>query len=124
MPIYRLVFTGTATDGDGKPVVRRDLEAACMNAGIQVAKYWPVGVDYVLVASRTDTVKAQAAKARGLKVLTYTQIIDVLAILGHPVVPTGAAPDKYVDAVPENKTTAAPKILETVDPKSNYGGDL
>jgi hypothetical protein len=91
------VFTGPAYDGTGHAIIRDNLIAACLTTGaITVAPRISCSTD-VLVASRKDTVKAKAAAARGIPVLTYPEFIQ--SYLKLTKVPTGAKPNAYTDCI-------------------------
>jgi hypothetical protein len=51
----------------------------------------------LLVASRTDTVKAKSAAASGIDVVDYPAFIALLETLGVTVVRSGEAPNTYTD---------------------------
>lgn len=70
----RVVFTGPAMDGNGNSIVRSNLIAACATIGIAVDKAVGPLTD-VLVASRTDTVKAKAAAKSGVTVIGYPEFV-------------------------------------------------
>lgn len=70
----KVVFTGPAVDSSGKAILRANLAAACQEVGMEVQRSVRKNTE-VLVASRTDTVKARKAKERGLPVMTYPQFI-------------------------------------------------
>jgi len=91
-----VVFTGPAFDGNGNSIVRSSLVYACTCKGIMVQNRVD-GLTEALVASRTDTVKAMNAYARGLKVMTYPQFIS--RFLEGAVMPTNGKPNKYVDSI-------------------------
>jgi hypothetical protein len=93
----RVVFTGPATDKQGRPIVRKDLIQAASEAGLEVSNKIDAGVE-LLVASRTDTVKAKSAAASGIAVVDYAAFVSMLEALGVEIKHSGAAPDKYVDA--------------------------
>src|SRR5271157_5732304 len=95
--MMNLVFTGPAFDNGGHGVVRADLIAACKATGkFNVQSFVRADTD-LLVASRTDTVKAKNAKERGLEVLSYPQFIR--SFLSTVELKRGAKPDKYTDLV-------------------------
>ncbi len=92
-----VVFTGPAFDNAGHAVVRADLIAACKATG-KLAVQSSVRPDTnPIVASRTDTVKAKAAAARGLTVLTYPQFIR--SFLSNVDLKLGAKPNRFTDLV-------------------------
>jgi BRCA1 C Terminus (BRCT) domain. len=92
----RVVLTGPAIDGCGKAILRANLIKACKEAGIEVQG--SVRADTtLLVASRTDTVKAKAAESRGIPVVTYPQFIATF--LRGINIEEGGAPNPYTDKV-------------------------
>lgn len=93
--ISRVVFTGPAEDAKGRLILRADLIASAVARGWTVQKSVQRTTE-LLVASRTDTVKARKAKQQGVIVVSYP---DFLAHLGQ-VVPTGAKPDWNTDRQP------------------------
>ena len=93
----KVVFTGPAFDNSGCSVVRSDLIAACQSTGKFTVQGAVKGDTDLLVASRTDTVKAKGAVARGLTVLTYPQFIR--SFLSDTVIKTGSKPNKFTDLV-------------------------
>lgn len=93
--MIRVVFTGPAFDSAGHSILRFDLLTACTGiANVQGSVQ--ADTDYV-VASRTDTVKAKKAAARGIKVLTYPEFIA--RFLSGVTIPTGGKPCKYTDKI-------------------------
>ena len=98
--MLNIVFTGPAVDNSGNSVVRANLIAACAKKGnINVQPAVRQGVN-MLVASRTDTMKAKAAAARGLAVFTYPEFIA--KFLAGVEIATGGIPNKFTDAVDHN----------------------
>lgn len=92
----KVVLTGPAIDGCGKPILRANLIEACRKAGIEVQSR--VGADTnLLVASRSDTVKAKAAASRGVPVITYPQF--VAAYLRGIEIKEGGRPNPFTDKV-------------------------
>lgn len=69
-----IALTGAAVDRDGRQIGRADLMRRCRAAGIIVHKSVRPLTD-TLVASRTDTRKARAAQARGLRVVAYPDLL-------------------------------------------------
>jgi len=94
--VMNIVFTGPASDVAGFSVVRSDLIAACAASGHAVQRAVKPDTD-LLVASRTDTVKAKAALLRGVEVMTYPTFLA--KVLGSVAIPRGSRPDKYTDVV-------------------------
>jgi hypothetical protein len=93
--MMNVVFTGPAFDNGGHAVVRADLVAACEATG-KFAVQSSVRMDTdLLVASRTDTVKARSAKERGVEVLSYPQFIR--SFLSDVDLKRGSKPDKLND---------------------------
>jgi hypothetical protein len=92
-----VVFTGPAIDGYRHSVVRADLISACAHKGNLHVQSSVRGDTDVLVASRTDTVKAKAAHARGIAVFTYPEFIS--RFMGSVELKRGSKPNHYVDAV-------------------------
>jgi hypothetical protein len=108
-----IVFTGPAFDNNGQSVVRDNLVSACAACGHVVQRAVKPDTD-LLIASRTDTVKAKMAAGRGLTVMTYPSFIA--KFLGSVEVPRGAKPNKYIDVV--NKDLLVPDFtvgLEALD---------
>lgn len=91
-----VVFTGPAFDNDGRSILRDDLAAAAQKAGITVANRVTTGTN-ILVASRTDTIKALTASQRGVAVLTYPEFIN--RYLKEVEITKGAKPNRYTDVV-------------------------
>ena len=91
-----IVFTGPAFDGNGSSILRDHLVNACMKMGFLVQSAVKADTDAV-IASRTDTVKAARAAARGLTVLTYPQFIA--RHLTDVEIAKGGKPNKYTDKV-------------------------
>lgn len=96
-------FTGQAVEHSGQLILRDDLIVASQKAGFVVYRNFQVDTKLV-VASRTDTVKAKNAVAKGIPVITYPEFLEILA--GHGEIPALAknsttAPNHYAD--PEAK---------------------
>ena len=91
----KVVFTGPAKF-NGEPVVRADLTAAAVKAGY-VVRGKVDGLTDLLVASRDDTQKAQAAAAMGITVIDYQLFGVILQQAGCPILKSGEAPNPYVD---------------------------
>jgi len=72
-----VVFTGWAIDAKGEKITRDRLCKAAAEAGFWVENKITSCTHY-LVASRTDTVKAQRAKDLGVTVLDYPHFITLL----------------------------------------------
>ena len=92
-----VVFTGPAVDGTGHTVLREALIQACQAKGSMNVQPSVQTTTNLLVASRTDTVKAKKAVSRGLTVLTYPKFIG--KFLRGVVLPTDGVPGKYVDKI-------------------------
>lgn len=96
--MLKVVFTGPAVDRNGKSVVRADLVEACIKLGIIVQTR--VGADTnLLVASRTDTVKARAA----VSIPTVDYPTFITWIFGGSIDATGRDADPFVDSKPVSK---------------------
>ena len=68
------------------------------------------------MASRTDTVKAKAAAARGIAVFTYPEFIA--KFLRGVQIATGSVPNSFIDAVDKNLLVpdfTNGKLLELMD---------
>lgn len=74
-----IVFTGAATF-KGQPVLRKNLIKFAEDRGLTIKTTVTANTTY-LVASRTDTVKAKAAKRLGVNVMTYDDFIDMCDFL-------------------------------------------
>jgi hypothetical protein len=97
-----VVFTGEAYDVHGKAVLRGDLKKLAEANGLVVQSSVQTRTQMV-VASRTDTVKAKKAKERGLLVQTYPEFLK--SWLGVETVPElGGKYDPNIDAVPDAET--------------------
>lgn len=90
-----VVFTGPAKF-NGVSVVRADLTAAAVLAGYTIRDRIDSTVQ-LLVASRTDTVKAKKAEAMGIAVIDYQLFGVWLQQAGCPILKSGSRPDYYVD---------------------------
>lgn len=90
-----VVFTGPAKF-NGEPVVRSDLTSAAVKAGYVVRDKVDAQTN-LLVASRTDTVKAKAAEAMGITVIDYQMFGVILQQAGQPILKSGEKPNPYVD---------------------------
>jgi hypothetical protein len=73
------------------------LISACAEKGKLHVQSSVRGDTDVLVASLTDTVKAKAAHARGVAVLTYPEFIS--RFMRNVELKRGSKPNHYVDAV-------------------------
>ena len=69
-----IVFTGPGTGLDGAPVTRAALQAAAEARGHTVKASLTLDTE-MLVASRTDTVKARKAAQRGVLVVDYPTFV-------------------------------------------------
>lgn len=94
--MMKVVLTGPAVDGCGKSILRANLIKACKEAGVEVQPRVSPDTD-ALVASRTDTVKAAAAKNLGLPVITYPQFIATY--LRGVEIEEGGIANPYTDRV-------------------------
>ena len=94
-----VVFTGPAFDSLGQSVARSNLISACKAVGYVVQSSVRGDTD-LLVASRTDTVKAKTAEGQGKKVMTYPEFIG--QFLSGIEIPTEGRPVKYTDQVDLN----------------------
>lgn len=90
-----VVFTGPAKF-NGEVVLRADLTAAAVKAGYTVRDKVD-GTVQLLVASRTDTVKAAHAKKMGVQVIDYQLFGVMLQQAGSPILKSGMPPNKYTD---------------------------
>ena len=79
----RVVFTGPAYGLSGEPILRADLKAAAQALGMVVQDNFSVGTD-LLVASRSDTVKAAKAASRGIKVMSYPTFLSSFKVVVQP----------------------------------------
>lgn len=94
----KVVFTGAAMNPDGSNVVRAALQSACAELGMVMQKSVQKDTE-LLVASRTDTVKAMAAEQRGIKVMSYPDFIT--KYLGGHVENADHKADAIVDQNPQ-----------------------
>lgn len=94
MPV-KIAFTGPAKYC-GYAVNREDINDAAVKAGFIVRDKVDSQVD-MLVASRTDTVKAINAAKTGIDVVTYQQFGDILHSLGVVIVASGKPVNPYTD---------------------------
>ena len=92
-----IVFTGPGTGLDGAPITRAQLKAAAEARGHTVKASVTLDTE-LLVASRTDTLKARKAAERGILVIDYPTF--VAECLDGEVGRTNARPDPYVDSYP------------------------
>jgi hypothetical protein len=106
--MLNIVFTGPAIDGNGNSVLRADLAAACQKKGGMAVQPAVRADTNVVVASRTDTVKAKRAEERGLAVLTYPQFIA--HFLRGVSIESGGKANSFVDAV--NKDLLVPDFTD------------
>ncbi|MBN7763693.1 hypothetical protein JYP52_21375 [Nitratireductor aquibiodomus] len=107
-----VVLTGPAIDNAGRSIIRENLIAACHQTGkLSVAKRVNMSTD-LLVASRTDTVKAKAAAANGVVVLSYPQFIN--RYLHGVEILSGGKPNRYMDRI--DKDLLVPDFTEGMDP--------
>lgn len=92
-----IVFTGPAIDNSGKLILRANLTQACIQKGNLVIQP-AIGPDTdLLVASRSDTVKAKRAAALGIAVFSYPEFIT--RFLKGVEIPTGGLASKFTDKV-------------------------
>lgn len=92
-----VVFTGPAFDSNGNSIVRSELTYACIKKGQLSVQARVMEDTDILVASRSDTVKAKGAAMRGIAVFTYPEFIA--RFLKGVDMKVGAKPNKYVDYV-------------------------
>jgi hypothetical protein len=93
--MLKVCFTGPGYTADGQAVVRSALSQACINAGVAMIRP-KVEVDTdILVASRTDTVKAKNAALIGVTVMTYPEFIS--QFLADVALETNGVANKWVD---------------------------
>lgn len=71
--MLNVVFTGPAVNGAGSLILRDNLIKAC--SAKMVVQKSVTGETNLLVASRTDTVKAKKAAARGVDVMGYPEFL-------------------------------------------------
>ena len=91
-----VVLTGPAIDGAGHFIIRADLALICGSHGINVQP--AVKPDtHILVASRSDTVKAKRAQGCGKKVMTYPEFLA--RFLPEVVIPKQSEPNRHLDKV-------------------------
>jgi NAD-dependent DNA ligase len=90
-----IVFTGPGTGLDGEPITRAELKAAAEAHGHTVKASVTLDTE-ILVASRTDTVKAHKAAARGIIVVDYPTF--VAECLDGEVERSNARTDPYIDS--------------------------
>jgi hypothetical protein len=91
-----VVFTGPAFDNAGNSIVRDNLIAACAKQGFCVQSAIKASTQLV-VASRTDTIKAMGAAARGMAVLSYPSFIA--HYLDGVEIAKGGEPNHYTDKI-------------------------
>lgn len=77
MSTMGVVFTGICRDADGTHIVRTKVVAAASAAGFRVQPAVRGDTAY-LVSSRMNTIKAEAARSRGVKVLTYPLFLALI----------------------------------------------
>jgi len=90
----RVCFTGPAIDGSGSVINRSDLVDACKELSHTVHSSVRIDTE-LLVASRTDTVKAKSAKKRGVVVMSYPEFIN--RVLGGLQIKTSGRLNLYTD---------------------------
>ena len=93
--MLKVVFTGAAVDSYGRTVARDNLISACTEKGGIFVQTKVDANTNMLVASRVDTIKAKAAKAKGIPVVTYPQFISGF-LRGAPL-KTGGQLNPYTD---------------------------
>ena len=103
--MLNLVFTGAASNKAGKALVRGNLIAACRNTGRLAVQEGVKADTDLVVASRADTVKARAAAARGLKVVSYQAFLAEHLL--NVAIPTDGAWSWFTDASSEPKREKA-----------------
>ena len=91
----KVVFTGPAVDSQGRSITRANLVKACEGTGTIIVQSSVRGDTDLLVASRTDTVKAKKAAASGLPVLTYPEFLATR--LRGVEIDSGGPVDPYTD---------------------------
>ncbi len=92
-----VVFTGPAILEDGRLIPRSNLVAACKQFGAIQVQPRVRGDTDLLVASRTDTVKAKSAAASGIMVLSYQTFVD--RHLCGACLPEDGEVDRFTDSV-------------------------
>ena len=90
-----IVFTGPGSGLHHEPITRAELKAAAEAMGHTVRQSVTLDTE-MLVASRTDTIKAQKAMARGITVVDYQTF--VAECLDGEVERSNAQPDLFVDS--------------------------
>lgn len=96
--MQNVVFTGPAFDNHGRAVLRANLIAASEASGRFRVQSAVTAATQILVASRTDTVKAKKAAALGVEVMTYPEFIGrELAGVDLKIGVTPNAYSPYVD---------------------------
>ena len=89
-----IVFTGPGIGLHDEPITRAELKAAAEARGHTIRQSVTLDTE-MLVASRTDTVKARRAAERGILVIDYKAF--VAECLDGRVPRTGAQPDLFID---------------------------
>ena len=92
-----IVFTGPGSGLHHESITRAELKAAAEARGHTVRQSVTLDTE-MLVASRTDTIKAQKAMARGITVVDYQTF--VAECLDGIVPRTGAQPGLFIDSLP------------------------
>lgn len=108
----RVCFTGPAIDSIGNSILRADLIDACKELELIVHSSVRADTD-VLVASRTDTTKAQNAVKRGVKVMGYPEFIN--RVLGGREIKSSGRLNLYTDYA---KNLAADLLVPDFTPAS------
>jgi hypothetical protein len=90
-----VVFTGPAIDNFGRRITRQNLVSACIEHGGLLVQLAVRDDTDIIVASRSDTVKAKAAAARGKVVMTYPQFVT--AFLRGVTIKTEGDMNKWTD---------------------------
>ena len=90
-----IVFTGPGIGLHGEPITRAELKAAAEARGHIIRQSVTLDTE-MLVASRTDTVKARRAAERGIVVIDYKAF--VAECLDGEVERSNAQPDLFVDS--------------------------
>ena len=98
-----IVFTGPGIGLHGEPITRAELKAEAEAKGHTVKACLTLDTE-LLVASRTDTVKARRAAERGILVIDYKAF--VAECLDGRVPRTGAQPDLFIDSPTPGKSWA------------------
>lgn len=115
--MLNVVFTGPAVDSAGSLILRDNLIKACKRK--MIVEKSVTQQTNLLVASRTDTVKAKKAAARGVDVMGYPEFfaryLDGVCIetagKASPWVDKMTDPELLVPVFVDSKTLSAKDIL-------------